>query len=235
MSNRRKAVSQPTSNPATKFFEWKSNDKCFVYFDKSIADSMEGKSKDEIREKANIKVKNLTFLYLDELSTVKGWNDGMQSGIYSNEVKYISKEPMNVRLFKGGEIAKGLYKDIKDKIVAAGAHYVKSIYIMLEDGSLANIQLKGSGTQAWGNFTAKVKNRLPDEWITVEGTIDGKKGAVKYSMPEFKFLRSLSEAEAEQADEAFDTLEAYLKTYLVKAPNEIEVVDEEEVHDDLDF
>ena len=33
-SNRRGAFSQPQSNPATKFFDWKSNDKCFSYYDK---------------------------------------------------------------------------------------------------------------------------------------------------------------------------------------------------------
>ena len=132
---------------------------------------------------------------------------------------------MTVKPFKGNEIAKGLYKDIKEKIVAAGGHYTRSIYIMLEDGSLANIQLKGSATQQWGDFTQKTRSRLADEWIIVKDTKDGKKGAVKFSMPNFTFEKSLTDKECTMADNCFDILEAYLKTYLVKQDvNDIEVV-----------
>ena len=219
MSNRKQAFQAPQSNPATKFIDWKSNDKCFEYYSK------------ESQSKVQIPLP-FKFLVLDELHTIKGWNDATSSGIFSNEVKFISKEVMTVKPFKGNEIAKGLYKDIKDKVQSAGGHYVKSIYIMLEDGSLANLQLKGSAVQKWGEFTAKTRQRLPDEWVVVNGVIDGKKGAVKFTTPDFKFERSLSESESEQADEAFNVLESYLKTYLVKA----EPVVEEPIDDeDLDF
>ena len=223
MSNRKQAFAQPQSNPATKFIEWKSNDKCFEYYDK------------EAQQKVQIPLP-FKFLTLDELHTVKGWNDQTQSGIYANEVKYISKEPLTVKPFKGNEIAKGLYKDIKEKVQSAGGHYVKSIYIMLEDGTLANLQLKGSSVQEWGAFTQKTRNRLPDEWICVSKVKDGKKGAVKYTMPLFEFERSLTDAEVKQADEVFETLEAYLKTYLAKSEPELEEIEvEDEEVDDLDF
>lgn len=222
-SNRRKAFDVPTSNPSTRFLTWKSNDKCFEYYDK------------QKQEKVKVELP-LRFLVLDEMHTISGWNDATSSGIYSNEVKYISKEVMTVKPFKGNEIAKGLYKDIKEKVQSAGGHYVKSIYIMLEDGSLANLQLKGSSVQEWGAFTQKTRNRLPDEWIVVSKVKDGKKGAVKYTMPLFEFERSLNETEAKQADEVFEVLEAYLKAYLVKSEpvDEPETVDDEE-KDDLDF
>ena len=222
MSNRKQAFAQPQSNPATKFIEWKSNDKAFEYYDK------------ETQKKVSIPLP-FKFLVLDELHAVKGWNDATSSGIYSNEVKFISKEIMTVKPFKGNEIAKGLYKDIKEKIVAAGGHYVKSVYIMLEDGSLANLQLKGSSVQAWGEFTQKTRSRLPEEWVIVKTAKDGKKGAVKFSMPDFSFERSLSDVENEQADACFDVLEAYLKAYLVKSEPVIEEVIEEEVEDDVVF
>jgi hypothetical protein len=222
-SNRRSAFATPQSNPATKFIDWKSNDKCFSYYDKE--------------EQKNILVPlPFKFLVLDELHTIKGWNDATQSAIYSNEVKFISKELMTVKPFKGNEIAKGLYKDIKDKIVAAGGHYVKSIYIMLEDGTLANLQLKGSSVQAWGEFTQKTRSRLTDEWVIVKTAKDGKKGAVKFSIPEFAFYQSLSDKECTMADNCFDVLEAYLKTYLAKAEPVVETVDviDEDI-DPLDF
>ena len=223
-SNRRSAFATPQSNPATKFFDWKSNDKCFSYYDKE--------------EQKNVLVPlPFKFLVLDELHTIKGWNDATSSGIFSNEVKFISKEVMTVKPFKGNEIAKGLYKDIKEKIVAAGGHYTKSIYIMVEDGTLANIQLKGSAVQKWGEFTQKTRNRLPDEWVQVATALEGKKGAVKFNTPEFTFFKSLSEDEANLADEAFNTLETYLKAYLVKAEPVIEdiEVDAENISDELEF
>jgi hypothetical protein len=223
-SNRRSAFATPQSNPATKFIDWKSNDKCFSFYNKETS----------LNEQIPLPFK---FLVLDELHTIKGWNDATSNGIFSNEVKYISKEVMTVKPFKGNEIAKGLYKDIKEKIIAAGGHYVKSIYIMLEDGTLANLQLKGSSVQAWGEFTQKTRSRLTDEWIEVKNAKDGKKGAVKFSIPEFTFLRSINDEEANQADEVFNTLEAYLKTYLAKA--EVPIVEDievdDEIVDDLEF
>jgi hypothetical protein len=224
-SNRRKAFEVPASNPATKFIEWKSNDKAFGFYDKE-------------QEKKILIPLPFKFLVLDELHSVKGWNDATSSGIYSNEVKFISKEIMTIKSFKGNEIANGLYKDIKEKIVSAGGHYVKSIYVMLEDGTLANLQLKGSVVQKWGEFTLKTRNRLPDEWVVIENAIEGKKGAVKFNVPEFKFLNSLSQKEGQQADEVFNILESYLKTYLAKSEpvvTEIEVIDEEVIEDNLDF
>jgi len=226
-SNRRQAFAQPQSNPATKFIDWKSNDKSFSFYDKE--------------NKVNVPIPlPFKFVTLDEMHTVKGWSDSCQSSIYSNEVKFISKEVMTVKPFKGNEIAKGLYSEIKEKVKAAGAHYVKSIYVMLEDGSLANIQLKGAACQSWGDFTNKNRTRLPDEWVTVKSATEGKKGAVKYYTPDFAFDKSLSEAEMEQADEAFGILETYLKAYLVKTETssiEVEVdldVDSKEL-DDLEY
>lgn len=220
-SNRRQAFAQPQSNPATKFLEWKSNDKCFEYYDK------------EAQKKVQVPLP-FKFLVLDELHTIKGWNDASESSIYSNEVKYISKEPMTVKPFKGNEIAKGLYKDIKDKVVTAGGHYTKSIYIMLEDGTLANLQLKGSAVQKWGDFTQKTRNRLTDEWVIVSKALEGKKGAVKFFTPDFGFANSLSGEEALKADTCFDILESYLKSYL-KPVLEVEEVNVLEESEDLDF
>jgi hypothetical protein len=98
--------------------------------------------------------------------------------------------------------------------------------------------LKGSAVQKWGEFTQKTRNRLPDEWVQVATALEGKKGAVKFNTPEFTFFKSLSEDEANLADEAFNTLETYLKSYLVKAEPIIEDVTDinvGEIEDDLEF
>ena len=233
-SNRRNAFQTPQSNPATKFLSWKSNDKCFSYYDKEKAENVQ----------VNLPFK---FLVLDELASVKGWSDSLSGQIVSNEVKYISKEPITAKCYhknaKGEatstEIARGIYKDIKEKVNSAGAKYHKSVYVMLEDGTIANIQMKGAVVQQWGNFTQKTKSRLPDEWVIVEKHVDGKKGAVKFTTPDFKFERSISDSEAELADEAFNVLESYLKTYLAKSEPIIKEEVEEEGNEydagDLEF
>ena len=225
ISNRRQAFAQPQTNPATKFIDWKSNDKCFSFYDRETS--------------ANVAIPlPFKFLVLEELHTVKGWNDASSSQINSNEVKFISRDEMTVKPFKGKEIAKGLYKDIKEKIKAAGGHYVKSVYCMLEDGSIANLQLKGAACQSYGDFTAKTRSRLTDEWVVVAKAVEGKKGAVKYTTPGFAFDKSLSESEADLADEAYNNLEAYLKTYLAKSETIDAIVPsetDEVIEDDLEF
>ena len=225
-SNRKQAFTQPQTNPAEKFIDWKSNDKAFSYYDK------------ESKENVTINLP-FKFLVLDELHTVKGWNDSLKGQIVSNEVKFISKEVLKVKTFHKDANGKniktdmidGIYSEVKEKIKSSGAHYVKSVYIMLEDGSIANLQLKGAACQAYGDFTAKTRSRLSDEWVEVATATDGKKGAVKYTTPEFKFAKSISDSESDLADEAFNTLEAYLKAYLIKTDiievNDI-IVDEEE-------
>ena len=238
MSTRRNAIQggDLIKNPATKFLSWKSNEQCFSYYDKD--------------KQENVLVKlPFKFLFLDQLQSVKGWNDALSGQIISNEVKTVSDQELNVICYhknnKGENtkttIAKGLYSQIKDAVVSAGAKYHKSIYIMLEDGTLANIQLKGASVKEWGDFFNRSKKRLADEWIVIDSAKDGKKGAVKFFTPEFKFERSLSESESEQADSVFDELDAYLQQYLKKPIiNNIEVDDPEILGndangEDLDF
>ena len=231
MSNSRRQAIQggdAIKNPATKFLSWKSNEQAFSYYDKD--------------KQENVLVKlPLRFLFLDQLQSVKGWSDALSGQIISNEVKTVSNQELNVICYhknNKGEatkttIAKGLYKDIKDAVVSAGAKYHKSIYIMLEDGTLANIQLKGASVKEWGDFFNRSKKRLADEWIVIDSAKAGKKGAVKFFTPEFKFERSLSESESEQADSVFDELDAYLQQYLKKPIiNDIEVVEPEELEEE---
>lgn len=239
MSTRRNAIQggDTIKNPATKFLSWKSNEQAFSYYDKD--------------KQKNVLVKlPLKFLFLDQLQSVKGWSDALSGQIISNEVKTVSDQELNVVCYhknNKGEatkttIAKGLYSQIKDAVVSAGAKYHKSIYIMLEDGTLANIQLKGASVKEWGDFFNRSKKRLADEWIVIDSAKAGKKGAVKFFTPEFKFERSISDSESEQADAVFDELDAYLQQYLKKpVVNNIEVKDAEMVTDygpdeeDLDF
>lgn len=226
MSTRRQALSGSVQNPATKFLKWNSNDKCFSFYNKEKGEN-------------ELVALPFRFIVLDQLSTVKGWNDKLGGSIIANEVRYLGKEKLSVYCYAGDKkqkIVEGLYSDIKEKVVAEGGRYHNSVYIMLEDGSIANLQFKGASAGEWQTF-ARQKARLVDEWVVVDGAKDGKKGAVKFTTPVFKFERSISNSENELADSAYDTLKTYLDQYFVKNIDvvEPETVNTEDDTEDLDF
>ena len=101
---------------------------------------------------------------------------------------------------------------------------------MLEDGALANIQLKGSATQQWGEFVKANRQSITRTWINVASATENKKGKVVFSIPNFTIGADIEDLDARDADAKFDELEAYLKTYLTKVDvAEIEVEAEEEM------
>lgn len=216
---------QTSVNPTSKFLEWKSNNKSFAYYDKET--------------KQNVEVKlPITFIVLEEYHCIKGFSDSDQTGIYSNEVLQIGTEEMEVRSYKGRIIAKGLYKDIKGAVNAAGGNYHKSIYAVTKEGELINISLKGAAVSKWSKLVEKgAWKRLSDEWISIESAEDHKKGMVKYSTPNFVFNTSLSDAEFKMVKSKATELENYLTTYFAKdvVVEDVAELDGVEALESLDF
>lgn len=219
-------TTRTNSNPAVKFLEWKSNDKYFSYYDKD--------------QGQNIKLElPLKIQLLEEFHTVKGWNDASESGIYANEVKFISKEPLKVKSFKGGDIAEGIYSDIRLKIIDAGGKYHKSIYALL-NGEIVNISLKGSAVGEWSLFSQgdRAKNiqgnsgKFESHFIEINGAKDMKKGATKYSVPVFECTIPYTKSDLENAMNAYKLIADYYNKYT--APKE-ETPAEDEFEDDLAF
>jgi hypothetical protein len=222
-----------SSNPATKFLQWKSNDKCFSYYDKGKGENV-------------LVPLPLKFVFLEHYHTIKGWNDKTESGIYSNEVFLIGQEPLNVRAFKGGEIASGLYSDIRNKVKDAGGVYHRSVYVMLEDGTIGNVQFKGSAVSSYSDFFKEHRNHIEnDSWCLVSSAKEGKKGAVKFTTPEFELGEKTSKADEKQISEAVSELQEYMSQYFSPTParansavDAYEVKDAEVVSsesDDLEF
>lgn len=202
--------SNSSNNPTTKYLEWKSNNKAFSYYDKSAGE--------------NVQVDlPLKFVFLQHYHTVKGWSNASESGIYSNEVYYIGSETMNVRSFKGGKIAEGIYKDIKQDILNAGGKYHRSIYVMLEDGTIANISLKGASVREWSDFMENNKNLVDNQWVEVNSAKDEKKGSIKYSVPEFTAGKTLTAKDVKMADDVAGELKTYLDQYFKKDEDVAEV------------
>lgn len=192
------------TNPAKAFLEWRSSEKCFRFWNKE-------------KEEHQYVTLPFKFLWLREFTTIKGFSDNHQGGIWSNEIANFN-QPLKVQVkskLSGGveTIAQGLYSDIKEKLKSAGGRYTKSVYVMTPQGSILNLQLTGAAFSAWLEFTKKSQARLQDEWVEVADVQEGKKGATTFYTPDFKYAGSLTAEEGEQADNAFKPLEEYLDGY----------------------
>jgi hypothetical protein len=208
------------SNPTAKYLSWKSNDKQFSYYDKASGE--------------NVAVTlPFKFVFLQHYHTIKGWNDATETGIYSNEVFFIGKEPLNVQTFKGKKIASGLYSQIKQDVIAGGGKYHRSVYVMLEDGSIANISLKGSSVKEWSDFIENSKNLIDNQWVEVASAKDQKKGSIKYSVPEFALGATLTKKASDSADLAATNLKQYMDDYF--GQESVRDIDVEEESLDLSF
>ena len=212
--------SSKSSNPTAKYLSWKSNDKQFSYYDKASGE--------------NVAVQlPFKFVFLQHYHTVKGWNDATEAGIYSNEVFFIGKEPLTVQTFKGKKIASGLYSQIKQDVIAGGGKYHRSVYVMLEDGSIANISLKGSSVKEWSDFMENSKNLIDNQWVEVASAKDQKKGSIKYSVPEFTLGATLNKKASDNADLAATNLKQYMDDYF--GQESVRDIDVEEESLDLSF
>lgn len=211
--------SNPTEaarNPSSRWFEFASgSDGGFVrYYDKN--------------QEKNIPIEGkFTFILLDELATVKGWHDPSDSSIFANEVKDTRQDALVVKSFKGGELASGLYSNIKDRIVAVGGHFVSSCYIAYkhEEGDLriGNIRFKGAALGVWMEFKKQCPTKKDASGKSVKAyyvdaiKIDGfeqmKKGATVFRVPKFAVI-PLSEESNKQAIALDGELQAFVSDYL---------------------
>ena len=193
-------------NPAKKFISWSGSKGKFYYYD----------SENEVNVFFET---DIYVIPLDELSTIKGFHDRSQSGIYSNEVKNTTKEPLIVKSFKGGTIATGLYQDIKGKL--EGGDYAKSVYCAMiipvvgdkTELELVNLSLHGSSIGPW--IDAKISVDSGNVIILKPSTEQLKKGATIYFAP--KIVKSKVRQDILERCIQMDVeLQEYLKGYLSK-------------------
>lgn len=185
-------------NPCKKFIEFKGDSGIFQYWDKSA--------------EKNVKLEYpVQFIVLDELSTISGYSEDCQSGIYSNEIHNLKTQTLNVKSFKGRISIIGKYADIKGDVVDAGGKFCKSVYAGLINGNnleLVNFQLKGASFSGWVDKVVDVAHK----GVRVEKCLEGKKGKVVYQIPVFEEV-SVDRALIDKAIVLDKTLQAYLSSY----------------------
>ena len=201
---------QQNTNPAKKFYKWVGEHKKFSWYDKET--------------KTNTLV-DLPFRFVTlgrPLFCVKGFNEKLNIGLYSNEVRSV-KDEMTVRYFDKNQpiIAKGVWADVKEKADVAGGKYHLSIYgYDLESKEIINIDVKGNGIGEWGELFRKCSSRLADEVVIVKGFKEGKKGSVNFTYPTFELERAVSDDELDEVIDALDVLKKFHAEYFKGKVNE---------------
>jgi hypothetical protein len=199
------------TNVATRFYQWDGDNSGFKYFDKTLG------------EKGESVVSKLpfTFLVLDSLVTVKGYNEPEAKGYYSNEVRNVTTDILTVKSKTGVEMS-GTWKEIKEKMASKGAEYTQSLYIAIKNAEgkleIANIQLKGAALNAWIDFLKKVK--INEIAVSVKSSVSKKKGKVVYEEPIYTAV-TVNEKTNNEAIELDKQLQEYLTAYLARNASNI--------------
>lgn len=190
-------------NPAKYFIKVKSG--ALSYYDKESGE--------------NIAVPTpFEFIVLDQFATIKGWSDQDESGYWSNEVKSVGKDTLNVRT-KNGLKESGIWRDIKGSVGIAGAKYHSSIYVAAKgrDGlEIQNLSLTGAALNSWIEFTKA--NDIRKNKVTLADWADAKKGSVKYKTPVFT-ATPMEDAERDEAVELAKELKVYHDEYFSYVPD----------------
>lgn len=193
-------------NPATRWFDWNGESGSVSYFD---------------RDSKSVKHVGLPFVFilLDELASIRGWHDPSQSGIYSNEIRDSREDRLLVKAFKGGVLADGLYRDIKDRISSMGGSFTTTCYLAYkgDDSNLAigAIRFRGASLSAWMEFRRQHRRDFYSHAIQIGGFTEGKKGRIAFRTPNFA-CKSISEESIAIATALDRQLQNYLAEYLTR-------------------
>lgn len=211
------------SKPADIYLKFKSGEKGFEGWN----------------HKANEKVlidEPFKFAVVSEYHTVSGYNNQHRTGVFSNEVQHIGKDPLIIRTWKpeGNIVAEGIWKETKPVSEAQGGYYTKSIYAVHEDGTPINLQVSRSAVQAWSAFCKDFGGgydnpNFNDHWVEFSGVQEMKNGSINYCVPIFSVGKKFTAKQDEMIMAQAKDIENYMKAYF-------SVVEEPELETDgLDF
>lgn len=185
--------------PADFYAQWKGKDGTLVFH------------KDGSNHEISLP---FTFMVLDQLDTVVGFDGMANKAYYSTEVRNSQKDTIFVR--KDGQMVhKGTWTP--DSLKRIGdLKFAKSIYIAYyndqKELSIGNIKASGSFRNAWFEF-GKGKN-LFEGTVTIVKPVQAKHGANVFFAPVFEQRFNIT-PEAEEAAKDLDRrLQEYLNGYL---------------------
>ncbi|AID58912.1 hypothetical protein PBI_GAIA_93 [Mycobacterium phage Gaia] len=196
-----------TVSPVKKHFRFKGQTGEIAYYDKD--------AKQEVKVETPFR-----FTVLDVTSSIRGWDDNSQSGVWANEVRDLRSDILRVRS-KGGLIAEGLYATIKERVRGRGGKFANIAYIAYKDGdelAIGTVTFVGSSLSAWIEFT-NGRRIDSDPGVVIKGFAEQKKGATTYYSPLFERM-DVSGETLQRASDLDVELQAYLSESL-KAQDEV--------------
>jgi hypothetical protein len=205
------SLSKPQlKNPAVRFMQWRGGEEGggrLTWYDK------------ENQQEVEIELP-FSFIVLDELTTLTGFNDTQQSGYWSNEVR--NSNGILVARTKQGIQARGTYQKIKE-MGLNGLKFAQSVYVAFKDEEtgelvIGNIKLFGAAFSAWVDFKKKFDISQCAVYITDEPK-RAKKGRNIYFIPVFEG-QNLNDETKNAAVKLDEELQRYLNTYLQQRPDE---------------
>ncbi len=208
-------------NPVKKYLQWSGDRNTLFYWDKDLSQQLDVPLP-------------CTFIVLDTLATIRGWNDSDQCGIYANEVRNILQEDFIVRTFgnkktntKSKILATGKYRDIKGSL--DGGKFATSAYIYYNN-ELCNLTMAGSALNAW--IDANIKSD-GTEIIWAAGPEVSRKGKTEYFIPLIAKAEKLHQEHLEGALQADKELKEYFKARSVLANNSFTLQIDEEIDEEI--
>lgn len=211
MSRSEQGNSNRTASPMQMYLEFKGDRGVFSRWDSDL--------------KANVEYDEVKFAFMDSRATITGWNDENQARIYSNLVKFVKEEPFVVKA-KNVELAKGVYKDIKDQVGKVGGKFTTNLFVLAKfDGEWVPtvLQLHSTTLSNWSDYVeATSLKKVYGQLITIKRAKDQmKKGKIVWYPLEISG-EDLPEDVTAKADEFdADQLRPYLNQYTVPAPETV--------------
>jgi len=196
------------------WLEWKGGPGQLSYWDKHKGDNGE-------RVMLDVAKKPMTFIYLEQTSTVKGYSKPLKVGLFANEVKDTRVEPLTVRLHGTKQVvATGLWNDIKDVVTSKrnGGGFAKHVYMAYkEDGQLkiGCIQMSGCALGPWFEFFDKHRKDVESKGVCITAGEKDDSGGVEFIPPSFS-IREIHPDSDIAAKKLDVELQAFLKEYFAK-------------------
>jgi hypothetical protein len=210
-------------NPATKFIQWKNKkeekvkegtktvlktvrETGWYYYDKASEE--------------NIQLQfPITFIWLESMAGVTGYDEKKETGIWSNEVRNSKKDKFVVKA--GNEtIAEGNWDTVKEE-TAGLAKFANIVYGLVHnndgDFEVCRFKMAGSALSSWINFQNNAKNRSHSIVCTGFEEVSMKTGGT-YDAPTFKYVEAPSHL-LEEADKVCkEQIDPFFEYYLSEKP-----------------
>lgn len=199
---------KPTS-PARVFSKWKGGEGKLTHWDGQIQNN-DGTMGGEVEEKLPFK-----FAILEQTRRISGFAPSTTTStrFYSNET--VEYDDVITVMSKTGDqpavkILEGKYADIKEKL-PQGARLAVQLYVYVpERDQIECITCQGASLGAFIDFSKK--NKIYENYITMEKGEEATKGAVKFFPPKFALADAYDKETLTKLSEIDQKIISYLKS-----------------------